>query len=232
MIDVLVLGAGWATESHPVTDAFIEALDSARFVPRVVPYSSLRASGREVLAQAIEQTANRVVIAGYAQGAAIAGDFAQEVGDDVWVHLEVIACALIADPLRPSGKHIGADPGGHGIGGERRIDRLPTYWAAAQDDPITALPADNPLRTIANLADYLAVSSEDEINCWAQKLVDISISKLCVRSCSLEFRHKWGRALAHARALRFDGRHSTDYARYGHAVALAEVINRTVPGSD
>ncbi len=235
-IDVLIVGGTWNPHGDNVTAAFAAELDQDRFTSRLVPYpadygrsvpyaESLAAGGRALIA-AVEATPNRVVLVGYSQGAAIAGDVAAAIGRGELPHLEVIACALIADPLRPAGQCLGPDPGGYGIAGERNVKGVPTYWVAAPGDPITALPAGNPLRSIADLSAYFCVASPQAMLRWGESLVEVAVHRRLQRWWSPQHWRSWGSAAAFARGYLVDGRHTDDYIRHGHARRLAEAINR------
>ena len=239
--DVLIVGGTWNPNGDGVTETFATALDSGRFAHRMIPYPAdygtrvsygqSTAVGRSALIGAIESASNRVVLAGYSQGAAIAGDVAAEIGRGELAHLEVVACALIADPLRPSGCCLGPDPGGYGIAGQRHIPNIPTYWVGAQGDPITALPAGNPLRSVADLSVYFGLSSPQAALEWGQSLIEVAARRRWQRWWSTSNRSSWAGALAYARGYLFDGRHTDDYVRLGHAVRLAEAINAMVIAS-
>ncbi|MRH86195.1 PE-PPE domain-containing protein [Nocardia sp. SYP-A9097] len=238
MIDVLIVGGTWAPYGESVTDTFSRTLDLSRFAPRMVPYpadyggkvpyAESSAAGKSALLQAIGKSSNRVVIAGYSQGAAIAGDLAAEIGSGLWPNLEVLACALIADPLRPAGRSVGPDPGGYGIAGQRTVTEIPTFWAAAPGDPITALPAGNALRLVADLSQYFCMSSPEAALRWGRSLVDAVLYRRIQRWWVPRNWSAWSGALAYARGYLTDGRHTDDYVRFGHAACLAETINREV----
>ncbi|MFI6173492.1 hypothetical protein ACIBCN_42405 [Nocardia sp. NPDC051052] len=238
IIDVLMVGGTWHPNGDAITAAFAEALDPRRFVVRMVPYpadygrhvafADSVAIGRRALIEAAEATPNRILLAGYSQGAGIAGDLAADIGNGLFPHLEVVACALIADPLRPAGRCLGKDPGGYGVIGQRNIPRIPTYWVAAAGDPITALPAGNPLRLIADLSAYFSVSGPDAMVRWGQRIIEVATRRQLQRWWSPANWRTWGGAIAYARGYLFDGRHTEDYIRHGHARLLAEAINREV----
>lgn len=238
LIDVLIMGGTWNPNGEGVTATFAAGLDPTRFAPRMIPYPAdyggqvpyvdSLAAGRRTLIKAIESTPNRVILAGYSQGAAIAGDVAAEIGRGLWPHLEVTACALIADPLRPAGQSIGKEPGGYGVAGQRWIPFIPTYWVAAEGDPITALPPGNALRLIADLSQYFCLSDPAAMLRWGQSLVDIALQQRLQRWWSPKNWSTWTGTLAYARGYLLDGRHTDDYIRLGHTTRLAETINREV----
>ncbi|MBL1072966.1 alpha/beta fold hydrolase [Nocardia sp. 2] len=238
IIDVLIMGGTWNPNGEGVTASFVDGLDRTRFRTRMIPYpadygsqvpfAESLAAGRQALLNAIEATPNRVVLAGYSQGAAIAGDVAAEIGRGLWPHLEIAACALIADPLRPVGQCLGEDPGGYGVAGQRWIPFVPTYWVAAAGDPITALPPGNALRLIADLSAYFCMKSPAAMTRWGQSLIEVATHNRLQRWWSPRNWSTWAGVLAYARGYLFDGRHTHDYVRLGHTARLAETINREV----
>lgn len=238
MIDVLWLGGtGWGGGGDGISEEFAKWLDPERFAFRFVRYPATygngpsygdsRAAGRTALREAIKATTGPVVIGGYSQGAAIAGDIAADIGTTM---PRVRACALIADPMRPEGcLHPGAWlVGGYGISGQRLIVGVPTYWTAAAGDPITALPAGNPLRTIADMTEWFSLSSPDAAWRWGQALLADAKRGGRQRWWSIENWQSWGGAVDFARGYLFGGRHTDDYIRHGYARRLAEHINRAV----
>ncbi|MFC9892135.1 hypothetical protein ACFVMC_00435 [Nocardia sp. NPDC127579] len=241
MIEVLVLpGTGHPRGGDGVSEAFMAALDPARFRPRIVaypaaygdpmPYGRSRELGRAALITAIRATPELVVIAGYSQGAGIAGDLAAEISTGVLPDLEVLGCALIADPARPSGSGCPGAPtaSGYGVAGQRPIPGIPTWWAAAEGDPITALPAGNPLRSVADLSEWYGLSSPDAVCRWGEDLVELVRERTFQRWWSVQHWRSWAGAMAYARGYLVDGRHGADYVRHGHVQALAAAVNDEV----
>ncbi|WP_431954150.1 hypothetical protein [Nocardia lijiangensis] len=235
-IDVLIMPGTWHPHGDGIGAAFAASLDPDRFSSRIVPYpadygrtmpyADSLVVGRKALIAAIEASNRRVVLAGYSQGAAIAGDIAASVGRGEFA--QVVACALIADPLRPEGKCLGVDPGGYGIAGQRDVPNVPTYWVAAPGDPITALPAGNPLRSIADLSGYFSLSSPQAALRWGQSLIDVAGRRQLQRWWSPQYWRSWSGAVAFARGYLVDGRHTDDYIRHGHAERLAQRLNAEV----
>jgi hypothetical protein len=237
MIDVLILGGTWATVGDPVTESFAGALNPQRFRPLMMEYpadyrtqpnpAASKASATRELARAVAESPNRVVMVGYSQGAGIAGDLAAEIGTGFYNSLKskVVACALIADPLRPHRAVVGADPGGYGILGQRPVRGVPTYWAAAAGDPITALAAGSPLRAAAGVADYWRLASPVAFMRWEQQLVEGTGRHGLLR--------RWGKSTGRAAAADsgrshghlVDGRHSSVYVTEGHCARLAGAVD-------
>lgn len=226
MIDVLIVGPSWSAKQDPVTEELADSLDRTRFVPRKVLYPGSGIANRLPLAERVRNSANPVVIAGYAQGAAIAGNVAADIGESWDPNPPIVACALISDPLRPSGRFLGRNPGGYGILGERGIRRIPTYWASAPGDLTTALPADSPLRMIPEIFDYLDLSSEEDMFQFGRKLIDASIRDQ-LRAYPFAQRMWRGRGAELNRVSRnlFTAPYVEDYVRQGYATVLAETLN-------
>ncbi|MET8648518.1 PE-PPE domain-containing protein [Nocardia aurea] len=234
-------GTGFSTGPDGISQAFGAALDRDRFefVPLRysaayggldVSYAVSVAQGKQVLLDAIRATPNRVIIGGYSQGAGIAGSLAQEIARGKHRDVEVLACALIADPLRPEGQ--GAPglpaPGGYGIAGERFIDpSLPAFWASAPGDAICALPAGNPLRSIADLSEWYSLRSPGDAFVWMEKLKERAFQRRWQRWWSLENWRSWSGAIGFATGY-LTGRHTTAYLTEDLAVGLAAVVNREV----
>ncbi len=237
-IDVLIVGGTWNPNGEGVTRTFSAALEPARYRTSMVPYPADYGGtvpyadsvhvGRDALIAAVKSAPGQVILAGYSQGAAVAGDIAAAVGRGELDLPAVIACALIADPRRPQGHCVGADPGGYGIAGQRDIPGIRTFWAAAPGDPITALPAGNPLRTVADLSAYFGLSSPEAAARWGASLVDVAVRGQLQRWWSPANWRNWGGALAYARGYLVDGRHTEDYIRHGHLTRLAQALDRWV----
>lgn len=241
MIDVLILPGTGFPRGDGISQAFADSLDPAKFSPRIVqypaeygtprPYAESRRLGRQALLNAIPPRRS-YVFAGYSQGAGIAGDLARDVVQQMpgAIADHLVGCALIADPLRPVGAGMPHRPQapGYGIAGIRTVPSVPTWWAAADGDPITALPRGNPLRTIADLSEWWSLAGPAEIHAWALDLVDRCRRQRIQRWWSGENWRTWAGALAFARGFLVDGRHTADYLRLGHVQALADTVNREV----
>lgn len=243
MIDVLAMpGTGYPNGGDSVTESFLEHLDKKRFRTSIVSYPAsgfgLAASygdSRDAGITALRKrmnTSDRFVLAGYSQGAVVAGDLAARLSPE-----DARRCAgvaLIADGRRPAGKH-SSTPGqplcpGHGIVDERPIPagRFPVFWASAPGDPICALPAGNPLRTVADMIEWFAVRSPEEVVRWGAKTLDKVTARQLQHWWMIDRWQDWGGAAAFARGFVFDGRHTVDYVRFGHTRSLADAVNRHV----
>lgn len=241
MIDVLWLrGTGHGAVPDGVSEEFAKFLDPDRFRFRAVEYPADYGQvlsyaesvqiGVSNLDNAAMQSPNPVVIGGYSQGAAAAGDLAAAVAAGAHPYLDVRGVALIADPLRPAGAGMPGLPAaaGYGISGQRLIG-MPTLWAANDGDPITALPAGNPLRTVADVSEFLAAT------CDPSRAADLFVTTLRAvtdgrmqRWWDVSNWRTWGGALAYLRGYLFDGRHTDDYIRRGLCAELAAAVNDTV----
>ncbi len=236
-------GTGFSSGVDGISQAFGTALDRQRFefVPLRYPasYGGLDVAygqsveiGKRVLLDAVRATPNRAVIGGYSQGAGIAGDVAAEIGRGEHPDVEVLACALMADPGRPYGEGCVGLPtaSGSGISGPRLIPGdiyQRTYWAAAEGDGITALPSGNPLRSIADLSEWYSLRSPGDAHVWAERLRDRAFARRWQRWWSIENWRSWSGALAYTTGY-LTGRHTTAYLTEGLASGLADVVNREV----
>lgn len=235
-------GTGFSTGPDAVSSAFGAALDPYRFqfeslrYPAAygtagAPYAESVEIGKQVLIDAIRATPCRAVIGGYSQGAGIAGSLAAEIGRGEHPDLEVVACALIADPGRPAGAGMPGWPAasGYGISGERPIEGVPTWWAANEGDAITSLGAGSPLRSIADLSEWYSLRSPGDAFEWGQHLVDRAKRGQWQRWWSIENWRSWGGALGYAyNYLPAGGRHGRAYVVEGLCARLADVVNREV----
>ncbi|MBF6410990.1 alpha/beta hydrolase family protein [Nocardia farcinica] len=239
-VDVIWLsGTGYGAQPDGVSAAFAAALpDGFGFVPvrypasyiHPVSYAESVRRGREAVIDAIRATPARVVVGGYSQGARIAGDLAAEIGRGLHPDLEVEGCALIADPLRPVGAGMPGRPvaSGYGISGQRFITDIPAWWAAVEGDPITALPAGNPLRSVADVTEYMTLSDPVSAQRWGEDLLRRAVEGRWQRWWSPANWRSWGGAIAYARGYLVDGRHTADYVLYGHAAHLARIVAEEV----
>lgn len=243
MIDVLWLhGTGHGSTPDGVSETFGAALDAERFRFRAVEYPAdygdvlsldeSVAAGQIALAQAVDASPNLAVIGGYSQGALAAGNLAAEIADGKHPTLEVLACALIADPLRPAGA---TAPGmttasGFGISGQRPVGKtVPTFWAANEGDPITSIPAGDPLRTVADLSQFMAATLDPvRARDLADKTWFAMVAGGFQRWWDLSNWRSWLGAVAYARGFVYDGRHTDDYIRRGLCATLADVVNEHV----
>ncbi|MCC3311488.1 PE-PPE domain-containing protein [Nocardia africana] len=245
MITVVWLcGTGFGDRIDGVSQVFADCLDPARFEFEAImypadygtrlSYAESVARGRVALTNAIRVTPNRVVCGGYSQGARIAGDIVAEIARGEWPGLEVDACALIADSRRPwlAGMPGEAAAPGYGVEGERAIPAIPTFWAAAPGDPITALPEGNPLRSVADLTEWFSIASPADALRWGQDLVDRAKAGRWQRWWSFADWRDWGGAAEYARNYLPPpfgaGRHTAAYIELGLAARLAATINRAV----
>jgi hypothetical protein len=238
MIDVIHLRGTFepVTIGSGVSGTFLGALDKAKFRPVLVPYEASygspqpyadsRIQGRMNAIDAIRNSPNPVVLAGFSQGAQIAGDLYAEIlaGVNPEVKgLEVLGCALIADPSRPAGRWLGADPGGYGIAGERDPGGT-TWWVAAAGDPITALPAGSPLRSVADFTAFFATDPRGWEK-WGVTMANIAYARRFQRWWSLRDWRDWGDAAQYLKGFLLDGAHTDSYIVHGLTLRLADALN-------
>lgn len=192
-------------------------------------YEESLAEGHRLLIEAITESPYPVIIGGYSQGADIAGTVAAEISAGAHPELTVLGAVLIADPWRPARTSIdtvvmGASSG-FGIRGQRAIGGMPVFWAANEGDPITALPAGNPLRSLADISEFMSATLDRERanELYTKVLTAVSNGRM-QRWWSRSNWRTWGGALAYVRGYLVDGRHTDDYIRHGHCATLARVV--------
>lgn len=227
-----------------VSGTFLGALDWNRFAPVWVEYPAdygattsfdhSAAAGRAAAIELIRKATGPVVLSGYSQGAYIAGDLALDIARGLVPGISrdrLAAVVLIADPKRPEGATAPAIPvaPGYGIAGQRPIPGVRVWWGTANRDGISALPGDNPLRSLADLSRKFTLSPAG----WQAWLLDMYGRILVQRDLQVWWaaRFRPGR-LAEAAALLagylFGGTHTTDYLHQHICVRLAELANREV----
>ncbi|WP_280320118.1 PE-PPE domain-containing protein [Nocardia wallacei] len=232
-------GTGFGAGGDGISDTFRRHLDPELFAFRYIAYpgtfgngpsyADSRAAGRQALIDAIRSTPNLVCLGGFSQGAGIAGDLAAEIGRGEHADLEVVGCALIADPYRPPG---GGMPGwptapGYGIAGAREVWRIPTWWAAIDSDVITSARAGSPLRAVADITTWFSLNSPVAADKWARDLVDRARTGRWQRWWSVENWRTWGGAIRDAQGY-LTGQHTVDYVVHGQCERLAQIVNQEV----
>ncbi|WP_280389268.1 PE-PPE domain-containing protein [Nocardia wallacei] len=238
-------GTGFSDRVDGVSLEFARHLDPARFEFQAIPYPADFGThtsyiesvhvGRRALAAAVRATPHRAIIGGYSQGAYIAGSLASDIGLGRYPDLDVLACALIADPARPRGAGMPGEAAapGYGISGPRDpIVDLPTWYAAVYDDPITALPAGSPLRGLADLTEWFSLASPEAALAWGFDLVRRAKARRWQQWWSATNLIACTEAIDQAR--RYlprpvgGGRHDAAYIELGLAARLAQCVNREV----
>jgi hypothetical protein len=246
---LMLPGSGFPRGGDGISESFLSDLDKAKFDPRIVSYpaqgfgkgqsyASSRDAGIDALFTAVAHATNkgvgRFAVGGYSQGAVAAGDFAEQWlathRDNPTQRNRLAAVALIADGRRPADKGTPGRPlaPGYGIMGQRPIDLPTAFWAAAPGDPICALPAGNPLRTVADMIEWFAISRPEDVPRWGADLLDKALKRGYQPWWSIEYFRDWAGAAAFARGFLFDFRHTADYIRFGHNRDVANAINRHV----
>lgn len=246
-------GTGHPNGGDGVTESFLACFDSDLYDVRIVPYAAAfggtempfeesRQTGYKALVAVLtELNGKPVVLSGYSQGAVIAGDLAHDIAAGLGpagVAVDIRAVALIADGYRPRGIGVvpAGDPNGvaegYGIAGERPIPDhfFPTFWVSAWGDPIAALPAGNPLRTVADLVGWFSIRSPQDALNWGARMLDAVISGRMQDWWNPVKWPGWAGALAFARGYLFDGRHTDDYIIHGYTRALGAAVRAHLEG--
>lgn len=129
-----------------------------------VSYGDSVAAGMVALRDAVRATPNRAVVGGYSQGAAVAMKWAAHLPARNTTDLDVLAVAALGNPHQPV--HVGRA----GIAGPLSVPRtlLSVY---APGDPIADLPLGSPLRSIADVTEWMSLRSPEAGKRWAADLV-------------------------------------------------------------
>lgn len=179
-----------------------------------VSYALSVAAGEAALERAIAESEGPVVLLGYSQGAAVAGNVAARLRT-VDGGGRVVGVGLISDPARHPRQYrpLPLQPEGYGCTGQRLIDErqvtaygtyLKVWQLAAQGDPICCLPEGNPLRSIADLTDRMALG---DFGGWWRDVVEDFKRRRLQRWWSWRNWRTWAGAIAFARGMILDGRH-------------------------
>jgi hypothetical protein len=249
MIDVIHLRGTKEpiSDQHGISRTFLNALDPTRFRSLLVdcpgdygdpiPFGVSNDIGRAHALEVIAGSGNLLVLSGYSAGAYIAGDLAADIAAKRVPGVDpnrLLGCALIADPKRPefAGAPGLATPPGYGIAGQRPVPDVRTWWGTASHDPISALPADNMLRSLADLSVY---ASLDPMRwaMWAQSVVSV-IAARKLQPWWAVWRKPLPRVIAAEQAALgyLTGRHTTDYLTEGICVGLAAAVNNAFPAQE
>lgn len=175
-------------------------------------YAMSVAAGEAELEFVLKQITGPVVILGYSQGAAVAGNVATRLRS---IDADVRAVGLISDPARHPDQYapLLIRPEGYGCTGARWIDdkqitRHGDYihiWSlAAQGDPICCLPAGNPMRSIADLTDRMALG---DFGGWLFDIIDDFRRRRLQRWWNWRHWRTWSGFIAFAKGMMLDGRH-------------------------
>lgn len=233
MIDVLWLAGTFNPTGEGISDDFLKRLDPKRFRYRyvtdgypadygkVVSYGESLRFGELALNRAVNECPGAVLVGGYSQGAAIAGNYMVGLRKSS----KVIGCVLIADPLRDGSQPVvGRNPGGYGIGGSRHIDSTKLLQVAAWGDPITSLPAGNYLRSIADFSEFMG----RDVNAWAVNVLSKVVKGQVQPWWRWSNRRDWAEAGRWLRGYTTDSRHTAAYVTEGLTRQLAEAVNREI----
>lgn len=225
-----------------ISMTFLNTLDPNRFQPVPiatpidygfpVPFDECTRQARAAVIEAIRAASGPVVLSGYSGGSLIQGDLARDIAAGVVQGIDydqVAAVALLADPKRPEGA--GATdiwtPPGYGIAGQRDIPGIPTLHGTASQDPIAALEADNPLRTVADLSPLWSADPL-KAGAWAQDVMHTLIARQLQPWWMHPFRpaEQLGEAINALNGYLWQGHHTNDYLTQGICTGLAQVVNR------
>ena len=169
------------------------------------PFGRSQEDGRRLLLHALGSL-GPVVLWGYSGGARLAGDIAAAVGHGQHPDVDLRAVGLVADPGRDRRQMTGQRRAGWGITGERFIPshRFPVWQLSAPGDGISELPAGNPLRSFADLTEYLGGDLDE----WFLDVAGKITSDRLQRWWDLENWATWLGATAWLKGYLLDGRHT------------------------
>ncbi|ROZ89024.1 PE-PPE domain-containing protein [Gordonia sp. OPL2] len=232
MIDLLWLDGTWTRpgrRSAP-SEALRRAVDGSRVrftyvdypgqfgpatgVGDLSPAESVSA-GMVALTHGVEASLNRVVVGGYSQGAMAAIAFAREILAQR-PDLVVDAVATMGDPHNPV--HVGRA----GIAGPLSVPRR-RFTVHVPGDPIADLPLGSPLRSVADLTEWISIRSPEAGIRWATEAYE-TLDRQRAQAWWAPWR--WHDIESAGRyVLGYLGtKHTTDYVTGGHAVRLARMI--------
>lgn len=234
MIDLLWCDGTWTkpTSRSVVSEALRRELDptKVRFIyvdypgtfgpatgwDDVSPAESVRV-GIKNIETAVAGSPYRAIVGGYSQGAMVAVRFARERLTSR-PDLIVDAVATLGDPYMP--KHSG---GRYGIAGVRTTprDRL---TLCVPGDPIADLPAGSPLRSIADVTEYMSIRTPEDSRRWALQ----TLEKVPSRLQAWWAPWSWGDLLSAGQYMtNYLGTHHTmQYVESGLTARLARQIER------
>lgn len=233
MIEVLWCDGTWSkpTAHSPVSEALRRTLDLSRVRFTYVDYPaqlgpatgisdiallpSVQAGARNIAA-AVEASPYPAVVGGYSQGAIAAWRFMHYLLPTL-PSLDVRCCATIGDPYEL------AHGDRSGIAGPRRYrGPVPRRSVWATGDPIADLPAGSPLRSIADLTEYMSLRSWNDMVRWGTE----TIAKIPTRLQRWWEPWRWSvldDTEAEVRAY-LGTAHTLDYVTGGHVTRLARQI--------
>lgn len=172
--------------------------------------------GVDALTGAVRDDPNPVVVACYSQGATAAMRFARDVLPRR-PDLDVRAVAALGNP------HQSVHSGRSGIAGPMSIPR-PLLSVYAAGDPIADLPLGSPLRSIADLSQWMSIRSPEAQKRWAAEMLATALEQ---RAQAWWAPWRWAdlaSAAQYADNYLRGTNHTMDYVRGGHTARLARMI--------
>ena len=231
MTTVLMLDGTWSRKGarSPVAEALRELLPTrtrfqyvdypATFGPATgvgdIAYAESVMQGVHATADAVRAVGGRVILAGYSQGAAVAVAYARLARSG-----SIAGVAALGNPHQPL--HAGRS----GIAGAIEDLSCPLWSLYAPGDPIADLPLGSPLRSLADLGDWMSIRDVEAGRRWAAEMAaDIT---------NLRRMQQWWRdpiawtgllsAVRYATNYFPGTKHTTDYIRLGLVARLADLI--------
>ncbi|UBF41648.1 lysin B [Gordonia phage AnarQue] len=197
----------------------------AAFGPATRPGDPSMASsaldGAVAMREAVAATDRLAVVGGYSQGAIAARWFLDDL--PAWPELEVLGYGSIGDP------HTARHSGRSGISGPRGLS-VPGNVVWAPGDPIADLLDGSPLRTVADVTDYMSIRSIEDAAVWANDVWQ-DLTDQRVQAWWQPWRWN-GLADALGAITRYwpGTNHTTDYQKGGWSALLAARLNERYAG--
>ncbi|GAC70711.1 hypothetical protein GS4_39_00420 [Gordonia soli NBRC 108243] len=196
-----------------------------------------RREGVTNLAAAIRSTPNLVVLAGYSLGALVVSDFLAARARGAYRDCTVLAVVNIANPARRAAQSYGRPSFGYGLDGAHPAwpAGIDVYEIANPVDGITSMPAESPLRP---LADQIRTFSLGDPHVWFDHMV-AQLDGMEARQARAQwweptFWQSYAEAPAWLRGYLFDGQHTRAYTerrwygRAGRRISAQDLVAETV----
>lgn len=187
--------------------------------PGDIAYAESVMQGVHATADAVRAVGGRVILASYSQGAAVAVAYARLARSG-----SIAGVAALGNPHQPL--HAGRS----GIAGAIEDLSCPLWSLYAPGDPIADLPLGSPLRSLADLGQWMSIRDVEAGRRWAAEMA-ADITDL--RRMQQWWRDPiaWAGLLSAGRYATnyFPGtKHTTDYIRLGLVARLARQIEQVV----
>lgn len=178
-------------------------------------YAESVRAGMKAMRDAVRAAPYPAVVSGYSQGSSVAVRFARDILPSAH-DLDVRAIATLGDPHTPT--HSGRS----GIAGALSVP-LPRFTVYAPGDPIADLALGSPLRSIADVSEWMSLRSQEDAQTWARDLIEKAIDAK-VQAWWMPWRWRDVNGAVAAANAYFGTAHTLDYITGGHVARLARRI--------